>query len=108
MAFTEFVEASGTHVPLQFFATDLNSTGVDKARAGVYYKDIAGDVSPERLRRFFVEVDGSYRICKQIRDLCVFSRHNVLADPPFSRIDLISCRNLLIYLEPVLQQRVLP
>ena len=108
MAFAEFAEAAGSHVPLQIFATDLNDAGIEKARAGVYPKDIAQDVSPERLRRFFVEVDGSYRISKAIRDVCVFSRHNVLADPPFSRIDLISCRNLLIYLEPVLQQKVVP
>ena len=108
MVFTEFAEASGNHVPLQFFATDLNSQSIEKARAGVYPKDIAQDVSAERLERFFVEVDGRYRIAKSIRDMCVFSRHNVLADPPFARIDLISCRNLLIYLEPVLQQRILP
>src|SRR5262249_39765485 len=63
---------------------------------------------PERLRRFFVEVDGSYRISKSIRDMCVFAKHNVLADPPFSRMDLISCRNLMIYLEPILQKRLIP
>ncbi|MBF8299931.1 MAG: signal transduction histidine kinase, partial [Acidobacteria bacterium] len=108
MAFTEFAEAAGSTVPLQVFATDLDERCVGTARAGVYPKDIAQDVSPERLRRFFVEVDGRYQIAKSIRDVCVFSRHNVLADPPFSRIDLISCRNLLIYLEPVLQQRIMP
>src|SRR5262249_40620232 len=94
--------------PVQLFATDLNGAGIEKARAGVYPKTIAQDVSPERLRRHFIEVDGSYRITKSIRDVCVFARHNVLTEPPFSRIDLISCRNLLISLEPVLQQRVLP
>ena len=108
MAFTEAAEAAGSNVPLQLFASDLNAAGIEKARAGVYAKDIAQDVSPERLRRFFSEVDGHYRIGKEIRDACVFSRHNVLADPPFSRIDLISCRNLLIYMEPVLQQRIMP
>ncbi len=108
MVFAEAAEAVGSSVPLQLFATDLNPAGIEKARAGVYPKDIAEDISPERLRRFFTEVDGSYRISKSIRDACVFSRHNVLADPPFSRIDLISCRNLLIYLEPVLQQKIVP
>ena len=108
MAFTEAAEAEGSLVPFQLFATDLNPAGIQKARAGIYSKDIAQDVSPERLRRFFTEGDGNYRISKSIRDACVFSRHNVLADPPFSRIDLVSCRNLLIYLEPVLQQRILP
>ena len=108
MAFTEAAEAAGSSVPLQLFASDLNAAGIEKARAGVYPMDIAQDVSPERLRRFFTEVDGSYRISKSIRESCVFSRHNVLADPPFSRIDLISCRNLLIYMEPALQQRIMP
>jgi two-component system, chemotaxis family, CheB/CheR fusion protein len=108
IAFMEAAEAAGSSVPVQLFASDLNAAGIEKARAGVYPKDIAQDVSPERLRRFFSEVDGHYRIAKSIRDSCVFSRHNVLADPPFSRIDLISCRNLLIYLEPVLQQRIMP
>jgi two-component system CheB/CheR fusion protein len=108
MAFAEAAEAAGSSVPLQLFATDLNPAAIEKARAGAYPRDIAQEVSPERLRRFFTDVDGSYRISKKIRDACVFSRHNVLTDPPFSRMDLISCRNLLIYLEPVLQKRVLP
>src|SRR5439155_10326978 len=66
------------------------------------------DVSPERLRRFFAKADGHYQIGKVVRDLCVFSRHNLASDPPFSRIDLVSCRNLLIYLDVPLQRRVLP
>ncbi|MGH9902193.1 MAG: CheR family methyltransferase, partial [Pyrinomonadaceae bacterium] len=82
--------------------------GIEKARPGLYSKDIAEDVSPERLRRFFTEADGGYRVSKPIRDMVVFARQNVIADPPFSRLDLISCRNLLIYLEPVLQKQVLP
>jgi two-component system CheB/CheR fusion protein len=108
IAFAEAAEAAGSSVPLQLFATDLNPNSIEKARAGFYSKDIAQDVSPERLRRYFTEVDGGYRIAKSIREACVFSRHNVLVDPPFSRIDLISCRNLLIYLEPVLQQKIVP
>lgn len=107
IAFTEYSESVGLHIPLQLFATDLNSSCIDKARVGIYPKTIEHDVSPERLRRFFTEVDGSYRITKSIRDLCIFSRHNVLTDPPFSRMDLISCRNLLIYMEPVLQQQIM-
>ncbi|HEV8458110.1 MAG TPA: chemotaxis protein CheB, partial [Methylomirabilota bacterium] len=107
IAFAEFAEASGRQIPLQLFATDLNGAGIEKARAGIYSKTVTQDVSPERLRRFFVEMDGSYRITKSIRDACVFARHNVLSEPPFSRIDLISCRNVLIYLDPSLQQRVL-
>ena len=108
MAYVEFAEQSGAKVPIQVFATDLNGPGIDKARAGLYPKGIAQDVSPDRLRRFFVEMDGGYQVTKAIRDVCVFARQNVIADPPFSRIDLVACRNLLIYLEPVLQQRLIP
>ena len=108
IAFAEFSEAAQSSVPLQVFATDVNPSAVEKARAGVFPEGLLQEVSPTRLQRFFVKVDGSYRISKAIRDTCLFSRHNVLVDPPFSRIDLLSCRNLLIYLEPVLQQRVLP
>jgi two-component system CheB/CheR fusion protein len=108
MTFNEYIEQSGRTADAQIFATDLNGMGIDKARAGIYAKGIAQDVTPERLRRFFVEVDGSYRIAKKIRDMCVFARQNVLADPPFSRLDLVACRNLLIYLEPGQQQRLVP
>ena len=108
IAFVEYLEAAAKQVVLNVFATDLNAVGVERARLGLYPKTIAQDVSPERLRRFFSEVDGKYRVNKSLRDMVVFARHNVLADPPFSRIELISCRNLLIYLEPGLQQRIIP
>ena len=107
IAYAEAAEAADSHVPLQLFATDLNAASIDTARAGMYSKNIVHDVSADRLRRFFLEVDGRYRIIKSIRDSCIFSRHNILVDPPFSRLDLVSCRNLLIYLEPVLQERVM-
>ncbi|NOT25217.1 MAG: response regulator [Acidobacteria bacterium] len=106
IALTEFVDASRVRAPIQIFASDVNPAGIESARAGVYPPDIAQDVTPARLHRFFVEHDGHYRITKSIRDACLFSRHNVLIDPPFSRIDLVSCRNLLMYLEPVLQRDV--
>ena len=108
MAFTEFAGDRSDHIPVQIFATDLNQRGIERARAGLYPKNIAEDVSPERLRRFFTEAEGGYRISKPLRDMCVFARQNIIADPPFSRMDLISCRNLLIYLEPVLQKQILP
>jgi two-component system, chemotaxis family, CheB/CheR fusion protein len=108
IAYVEFAEKADCHVPLQIFASDLNSAGIDRARLGIYPKGIAQDVSEQRLQRFFVEVNGSYRICKSIRDMCVFAQQNVLADPPFSRMDMISCRNMMIYLDPVLQQQLLP
>ena len=81
---------------------------IEKARAGVYPAGAVPDISRERLRRFFVQIDGRYRIAKPIRDACVFARHNVLSDPPFSRMDLVSCRNMLIYLGGEVQQKVMP
>lgn len=106
IALTEYVEAAGRSVPLQIFASDVNSAGIEVARAATYPADISQDVSAERLARFFVKIDDHYRIIKSIRDACIFSRHNVLTDPPFSRIDFVSCRNLLMYLEPILQHDV--
>ena len=106
-----FVEASGQASrarKLQVFATDLNEALLDKARHALYPKSLAQDVSPERLRRFFIEEEGGYRIAKPLREMVVFARQNLITDPPFSRIDLISCRNLLIYLEPSLQQKAIP
>jgi two-component system CheB/CheR fusion protein len=108
MAFLEYAGGASTQVPVQVFGTDLNEVLLDKARAGLYSKSDVRDLSPERLRRFFVQEEGGYRICKPIRELCVFARHDVLSDPPFSRIDLLSCRNVLIYMEPALQKRLLP
>ena len=90
----------------QIFATDLSEAALKKARGGTYLENVTQDVSPERLRRFFAKVDGHYQISKAIREMCVFARHDLARDPPFSRMDLISCRNLLIYLEPRLQERV--
>ena len=81
---------------------------LQKAREGLYPENIEAEVSPERLRRFFTREDGKYRINKSIRNLCVFAKQNVAGDPPFSRVDLISCRNLLIYLAQSLQRRVIP
>lgn len=108
MAFVEVADDAHVSRRLQVFATDLNDALLDKARQGFYAKSLADDVSPQRLRRFFVEEDGGYRINKALRAMVVFARQNVIADPPFSRLDLISCRNLLIYLEPSLQQKALP
>lgn len=108
MALTECSEAADTDSQFQIFATDLNNTGIAYARAGLYPKSISEEVSPARLEKFFTEEENGYRICKSIREHCIFSRHNVLGDPPFSRVDFISCRNVLIYMEPVLQQQIMP
>ncbi|MCW3110895.1 MAG: signal transduction histidine kinase with CheB and CheR [Segetibacter sp.] len=91
----------------QIFATDLSETAIAKARVGMYSTTDVMPLSKKRLDRFFTRVDGHYRIIKRIRDFCVFAPHNILKDPPFSRVDLISCCNLLIYLDTVLQQKVL-
>lgn len=107
IALLEFLGDKAAQVPIQFFGTDVSDTSVAKARAGLYPENIQGDVSPERLRRFFTKVEGGYRISKTIRDMCIFAQHNVLNDPPFSQMDLICCRNLLIYLEPLLQNKVI-
>ena len=105
---SEFAADRGVKVPVQIFATDLNEHSILKARLGVYSKNIAQDVSAERLSRFFVETEGGYQVAKQIREICIFARQNALADPPFSHLDMVSCRNLLIYLEPVFQKRLIP
>ena len=107
IALLEYLGDNAPNVPIQFFGTDVSETSVDKARSGTYPENIQGDVSPERLRRFFTKVDGSYRISKTIRDMCVFAQHNLTDDPPFSQMDLVCCRNLLIYLEPILQTKVI-
>ena len=105
--FSEYMEREGRVWPVQIFATDLNGTGIERARGGLYPKSISERVSAERLRRYFYEVDGKFRVAKTIRDMCIFAKHNIAADPPFSRMDLISCRNLLIYLEPALQEHLM-
>jgi two-component system CheB/CheR fusion protein len=108
MAFTEVSEKASHMRRLQVFATDLNETLLEKARHGLYAKNVVPDVSPERLRRFFVEEEGGYRVSKALREMVVFARQNLISDPPFSRMNLICCRNLLIYLESSLQKKALP
>ncbi|MBL8842796.1 MAG: PAS domain-containing protein [Planctomycetes bacterium] len=103
----EAMDAAGTRVPVRLFATDVSESAIEQARAAVYPASIAGDVSPERLARFFTAVDGAYRLTKAVRDLCIFARHDVTRDPPFSRLELVLCRNLLIYLDAPLQRRLL-
>ena len=103
----ESMQATGGPLPVQIFASDINKQSVQIAREGHYPENIAADVSPERLRKFFAKSEGGYQISKQVRDLCIFAVQDVTRDPPFSRMDLISCRNLLIYLGVPLQKSVL-
>lgn len=107
IALLEFLGDRASQIPIQLFGTDVSESSIAKARAGVYPENIQGDVSAERLQRFFSKTESGYRISKSIRDMCIFAQHNVINDPPFSQMDLICCRNLLIYLEPVLQSRVI-
>src|SRR5262249_22820773 len=93
---------------VQIFATDIDERALSIARQGVYPASIAEDLTPERLERFFSKRGKRYQGIKQVRELCMFSPHNLISDPPFSRLDLISCRNLLIYFGPHLQKKVIP
>lgn len=108
MSWLEFIGDQAAPVPIQIFATDVSDAVIDKARAGFYLENISSDLSPERLRRFFIKSNGGYQINKAIRDMCVFARQNLIQDPPFSKLDLISCRNVLIYLQTALQKRIIP
>ena len=93
---------------IQIFATDISDTALDRARAGLYAEASVADISAERLKRFFVRQEGGYQVNKSVRDMCIFAKQNLVKDPPFSNLDLVSCRNVLIYLGPVLQRRVIP
>jgi PAS domain S-box-containing protein len=104
----EFLGDGMSSYQIRLFGTDVNERGIERARAGIYEERIAQEVSPERLRRFFTKVDEGYRVSKGVRDLCVFAKQNLAEDPPFSRMNLVACRNLLIYLGPELQRKVVP
>jgi two-component system CheB/CheR fusion protein len=95
-------------VPVQIFATDISDYALDRARSGVYAANEVLGVSKEQLSRFFVRHDGGYQIHKAVREMCIFAKQNLVKDPPFSNLDLISCRNLLIYFGPLLQKRAVP
>ncbi|MBN3905980.1 MAG: PAS domain-containing protein [Nostoc sp. NMS1] len=105
----EFLSNKVTSPPIQIFATDISEIAIDKARTGIYVENQMLEVSPERRRRFFNALEGGgYQISKAVRELCVFARQDLGSDPPFSNLDLISCRNVLIYLDETLQKRILP
>ena len=105
----EFLEEEGIRRDIQVFATDVGDRhALETARAGLYPESIESEVSQERLRRFFTKEEHTYRIKKSVRELCVFARQNITVDPPFSRVDLITCRNVLIYMSSMLQERLLP
>ncbi|MFO0575461.1 MAG: CheR family methyltransferase [Polyangia bacterium] len=104
----EGLSGSPFEAPIQIFGTDISERSIERARMAVYPESAVAEISPERLRRFFVKVEGGYQVVKRLRDMCVFARQNLASDPPFSRLDLISCRNVLIYLGPTLQKTIIP
>jgi two-component system CheB/CheR fusion protein len=108
MLFAEVLDKLKKQINIQIFASDIDNEALDFARMAVYPDSIAADVSSVRLSRFFVKDENTYRVKKQIREMVVFANQNLIKDPPFSRLDLVSCRNLLIYMEPVLQKKILP
>ncbi|HZM93105.1 MAG TPA: chemotaxis protein CheB [Vicinamibacterales bacterium] len=103
----EFLARQRADVRVQIFATDVSEGAIEHARTGVYQQAIETDVTPDRLRRFFSKHDGGYRVTKMIRDMCIFARQDLTKDPPFSRLDLILCRNVLIYMDLPLQKKLL-
>ena len=108
MTLLEYLGDKAASFQIQIFGTDLNEKGIQKARSGLYRESIAEEISQERMQRFFVKVEGGYRVNKAVRDMCVFARQNLAIDPPFSQMNLVACRNLLIYIQPVLQKKIIP
>ena len=107
IALVEYMDDNKISRPVQLFATDIDDIAVEKARKGIYPENISRDVSPERLTRFFEKTGGGYVINKLVREMCIFAKQNMVKDPPFSKIDLISCRNVLIYFGPELQKKTI-
>ncbi|MGR9051821.1 MAG: chemotaxis protein CheB [Gammaproteobacteria bacterium] len=94
-------------IRIKIFATDVDSLAIEKAGTGVFPGSVSADISPDFLSRFFVRVDENYRVAREIREMVVFAQHNLIKDPPFTNINMVTCRNLLIYLQPILQKKVL-
>lgn len=109
MIFREVVEKLPNQkgISLQIFATDLDKDAIEKARSGIFSENIAGEVSSERLSRFFVQETNGYRVTNSIREMVVFAPQNIIKDPPFTKLDILTCRNMLIYMEPELQKKLI-
>ena len=108
IALLETMGDKANTTPIKILASDINESALERARSGLYIENIATDLTPERLRRFFSRVNNHYQVGKAIRDLCIFSRHDLTRDPPFAGLDLVSCRNVMIYFDLGLQRRVVP
>jgi two-component system CheB/CheR fusion protein len=107
ITFLEYLTANSLDNTLQIFGTDASDRSIETARLGTYPESLINDVSPDRIRRFFVKVDHGFQLTKRVRDLCIFARQNLAGDPPFSRMDFVSCRNVLIYFDQALQRQVI-
>jgi two-component system CheB/CheR fusion protein len=107
IALFEFLGEDSPGIPIQIFATDVSDDAIQKARSGTYPEEIRADVSAERLRRFFVKTDHHYQVGKRVRDVCIFAQQDITRDPPFSKLDLVLCRNVLIYMTAPLQRRIM-
>ncbi len=103
----EYLSQHGLDAPVQIFGTDASDRAIEMARVAVYPETVIADVSPERLRRYFVKVDRGYQVSKRVRDACIFARQNLASDPPFSHIEILSCRNVMIYFNQGLQRQVM-
>ncbi len=103
----EFVSNNNLDTMVQVFGTDASERSIEKARAALYPDTIANDITPERLRRYFVKVDNGYQVSKRVRDTCIFARQNLCNDPPFSHMDIVSCRNVMIYFNQALQRQIM-
>lgn len=101
----EYLKTQNISLKVQIFASDISENVISKARAGIYSREEVRNISEERLATYFTKIDGSYHICKEIRDFCVFAVHNFVKDPPFAKLDLVSCRNVLIYLDTYFQKK---
>ncbi len=108
MIVSEFMDKIKEHFNVQIFATDIDAAAIEVARRGIYPESIGADVSSTRLNQFFTRGPGGFQVKKQLRNMVVFSLQNVIKDPPFSRLDLVSCRNLMIYMDSVLQKKIIP
>lgn len=106
--FSEVRERLGKHLQIQIFATDIDAEAIERSRLAEFPESISAAVSPERLRRFFTKKEGIFKVKQEIREMVIFAPHNLISDPPFSKLDLVSCRNVLIYLDSELQKKVLP
>ena len=107
MLIQEHLEKESRQAKVQIFATDIDEGAVAQARAGLYPDDIGPEVGEERLKSFFTRCDGRWQVAKRLREMIVFAHHSIIKDPPFSRLDLLVCRNFLIYLDPDMQKRLI-